>query len=392
MPLSNRNIFSLEGRRTVKVIIVGANFAALAAIERLRDLDLGRNLQLVVVAPKPEFFYQPSLIWIPTKGRTSEQLHVPLTPFFERMGVDFVPAHAIGAENGGRTLLTTAGPMDNDALLIASGGDYLKKAPGIEHHALIPCQLAHANRARDTLEHMTGGHLAFGFAGNPNEPTAIRGGPMFEFMFCIDNHLRKMGLRKKFVLTFFSPMAEPGKRMGPKAVSGLLATMEKRGIQTHLGHKITRFKPDGVETEKGQIPSDMTLFIPGMTGQPWFAKTGFPLSPGGFIQAEGTGLVTGTHRVYVAGDAGFFPGPDWRAKQAHMAQLQAAAAAENIFLELHGKPAQKTFRTELICIVDTEKTGIFVSRFERFGLILPPMFLMHLVKVGFERWIMDKYR
>jgi sulfide:quinone oxidoreductase len=28
---------------------------------------------------------------------------------------------------------------------------------------------------------MTSGSIAVGFAGNPNEPTAVRGGPMFEF-------------------------------------------------------------------------------------------------------------------------------------------------------------------------------------------------------------------
>ncbi|MBF0346595.1 MAG: FAD-dependent oxidoreductase [Magnetococcales bacterium] len=364
----------------------------MAAIDRLRGLDPGRNLKLTVVAPKPEFFYHPSLIWIPTGGRTADRIRVSLSNHLERMGVDFVQARATGAADGGRTLQTTAGPITNDALLIASGGEYMKKAPGIAQNALIPCNLADALQARDLLERMPTGRLAFGFAGNPNEPTAVRGGPMFEFMFCIENHLRRIGRRNKFTLTFFSPMAEPGKRLGAAAVKGLLATMKKKGIETHLGHKIKGFKPDGVETEGGRIASDMTLFIPGMTGQPWFAKTGFPLSPGGFLQADALGRVADTRNVYVAGDAGSFPGPEWRAKQAHMAELQARAAADNLYAELHGKPPQQTFRTELICIVDTEKTGIFVSRFERFGLILPPLYSMHLVKRGLEWWSLGKYR
>lgn len=375
----------------MKVTIVGTNFAALAAIDRLRKSDLGRNIQLTVVAPKPEFFYQPSLIWIPTGERTPEKITIPLATHFERVGVDFVQAHATGAENGGRTLLTTAGKIENDALLIASGGNYMKKAPGIEQNALLPCTLMDAQRAKDLLARMPGGRLAFGFAGNPNEPTAIRGGPMFEFMFCIETHLRKTKRRKKFSITFFCPMAEPGKRMGPAAVKGLLATMKKKGIETHLGHKIKSFKPDSVETEGGSVPSDLTLFIPGMTGQPWFTKTGFPLSPGGFLQANALGQVEGTERVYVAGDAGSFPGPEWRAKQAHMAQLQACAAADNIILEMHQKTPSKAFRTELLCIVDTQETGILVSRFERFGLILPPLYAMHLVKQGLEWWSLRRY-
>ncbi|MBF0110198.1 MAG: FAD-dependent oxidoreductase [Magnetococcales bacterium] len=376
----------------MNVTIVGTNFAALAAIDRLRTLDTGRTLDLTVVAPRAEFFYQPSLIWIPTGGRSSRSLHVPLESYFARMGVRFIAARATGARNGGRILDTSAGPIANDALLIASGAEYLKKAPGIERNALLPCHLTDALRVRELLERMRGGTLAFGFAGNPNEPSAVRGGPMFEFMFCIENHLRRIGRRKKFALTFFSPMAEPGKRLGARAVTGLLATMKKKGIATHLGHKIKEFKPDGIETEGGRVASDMTLFIPGMTGQPWLAKTGFPLSPGGFLEAESTGCVKGTQNVYVAGDAGSFPGPDWRAKQAHMARLQATAAAENLFAQLHGKKAVHTFRTELICIVDTENTGIFVSRFPRFGLILPPLYAMHLVKQGLEWWSLRQYR
>ena len=45
---------------------------------------------------------------------------------------------------------------------------------------------------------MQGGTIACGFAGNPNEPSAVRGGPMFEFLFGIDEQLRREGRRDKF--------------------------------------------------------------------------------------------------------------------------------------------------------------------------------------------------
>jgi NADH dehydrogenase FAD-containing subunit len=46
-------------------------------------------------------------------------------------------------------------------------------------------------------------------------------------------------------------------------------------------------------------------------------------------------------RVYVVGDSGSFPGPDWMPKQAHMADLQAAAAAENLLADLQGASRQR---------------------------------------------------
>ncbi len=46
----------------------------------------------------------------------------------------------------------------------------------------------------------------------------MRGGPAFEVLFNIHNMLKKRGLRDKFELTFFAPMAKPGQKMGPKAL------------------------------------------------------------------------------------------------------------------------------------------------------------------------------
>ena len=59
-----------------------------------------------------------------------------------------------------------------------------------------------------------------GFGGNPKDPSAVRGGPAFELMFNVDTLLRRRGVRDRFELTFFAPMASPGERMGKKAVAG----------------------------------------------------------------------------------------------------------------------------------------------------------------------------
>ena len=160
----------------------------------------------------------------------------------------------------------------------AQGAAALKKLPGIEH-AITPCEgIASAERIRDRLAAMQGGTIAVGFAGNPQEPSAVRGGPMFEFLFCIDAQLRREGRRERFELVFFNPANEPGARLGPKAVSWLLAEMARRGIATHLGHKLKRFDADRVVTEGGEFRADLILFQPGMTGNAWFDATELPRS------------------------------------------------------------------------------------------------------------------
>jgi sulfide:quinone oxidoreductase len=373
-----------------RVTVVGAGFAALTAIRRLRAADAG--LEIDVVAPKPEFVYYPGTIWIPTGLRQPQDLVIPLDNFFRRMGVTYHQAAAEGLKDGGRVLLTDKGEIANDGLVIASGGRFLRKLPGIEH-SFLPCGgVEVAARIRDRLADLDGGTLAFGFAGNPKEPSAMRGGPVFEFLFGIDSYLRKQGRRERFKLVFFTPAQKPGQRLGPKAVDGLMAEMAKRDIETHLGHKLKGFTADKVTTEGGEFDADMILFMPGMTGNAWFDNTELPRSPGGLIQSDAHCQVEGFDRVFVAGDSGSFPGPDWMPKQAHMADLQAEAAVANLIDAFDNRPASHTFKVELICIVDTRDSGMLVSRTPKRNIVLPSFVGFHWAKRAFEWKYLRQYR
>jgi sulfide:quinone oxidoreductase len=372
------------------IVILGAGFAALTAVRELRRRS--RSARITLVAPAAELTYYPSLIWVPAGLRRGDDLRIDVSRFLARNEVALHRGRVTGLADGGRTVLTDSGPIANDALLIASGGRFLKSLPGIEH-ALTICEgVPAAESIRERLATMGGGTIAFGFGTNPKEQGAMRGGPMFELLFGIDTLLRQQGRRERFKLVFFNAAKEPGKRLGNKAVAGLLREMEKRGIATHLGHKPTGFEADRVRTEGGDVPADLILFMPGMSGPVWAAEAGLPLSEGGFFRADAHCRVTGAERVYVAGDSGSYPGPDWLPKQAHIADLQAKAAAANLLRELEGKPPVVRFRVELICIVDALDRGILVYRDEKRALMLPSCRLMHWAKRFFEWAYLRPYR
>ena len=373
-----------------KITIIGAGFAALSAVRQLRKQN--RDVEITVVAPRAELHYLPGIIWIPNGLRTREDLTIDLTNFFQRMNVKFHQGNVTGLRDAGRIVETDNGEVSNDGLIIASGGRFIKKLPGIEH-AITPCEgISAAEKIRDRLKAMQGGTIAIGFAGNPNEPSAMRGGPMFEFLFGIDTLLRQQNRRDKFNLVFFSPAPQPGNRLGPKAMSGLLSEMGKRGIETHLGHKMKGFTAEKVTTEGGEFNADLILFMPGMTGNLWFDNTTLPRSAGGLLKANQHCKVEGWDKVYVAGDSGSFPGPDWMPKQAHMADLQAEAAAKNLLADLCGGLADATFKVELICIVDSVDKGTLVARTEKRSIVLPACRVFHWMKRGFEWWYLRQYR
>ena len=372
------------------IVIVGAGFAALSAARSLRRHDPSASITLL--APRREFVFLPSLIWIPSGKRKASDIIVPLDKFLSKHNIAFVEAEATGLEEEGRKLLTTAGPLHNDGLIIASGGRFIKKLPGIEH-AILPCEgVAAAEKLRDRLEALEEGTVAFGFSGNPNEPTAMRGGPIFEFLLGTDTLLRKQKRRNRIRLAFFNPMPSPWQRLGESAVRRLMQQMKERGIETYLGHKLVGFEESKVKTEGAEFAADIIVFMPGMTGNAWFDATPLPRSPGGFVQADEMCRVAGFERIYVAGDAGSYPGPDWMPKQAHMADMQAEAAATNLVAELAGSVPENRFQVELACIVDSLDTGMLVRRTEKGAMAMPPLGLMHSAKAAFERWYLRRYR
>jgi len=374
----------------MNITILGTGFAALTAIKQTRKK--APNAKITVIAPQAKMIYLPSLIWIPAGLKKGSDLEIDLHNFFSKQDVTFVGATVQNVTDGGRTVETDKGSFKNDGLIIATGGRFIKKLPGIEH-AITPCEgIPAAEKIKEKLDTMTEGTIAIGFSGNPKEPSAMRGGPMFEFLFGIDTLLRRQGRRDKFKLVFFNPMEKPGKRLGDKVPDAICKMIDKKGIETHLGHKIKGFEPNKVITEGGEIEADLILFMPGMTGPTWLDNSDLVRSEGGMIKANQFCQVEGLKATYVAGDSGSYPGPDWQAKQAHMADLQAEAAANNLVNELNGGTEFETFKHELICIIDTLSHGILIKRTEEKTILLPPCRLLHFGKRIFEKLYLRKYR
>lgn len=374
----------------MKICILGNGFAALTAAQRIRK----RLPQAVIelIAPSDEFIYYPSLIWIPCGLRNGDDLRVNLTNFFAKHRINYIQGRVTNITDGGRTVTTDNGSYSNDGLIIGTGGRFIKKLPGLEN-AIIPCAgIAAAEKIKHALETMESGTLAFGFGGNPKEPSAMRGGPIFEFILGTHEMLIKQGRRDKFKIIFFSPAPEPGKRLGRDVPQRLLEKMRTKNIDVHIGRKMLGFDKNQVQMEGLDFAADLIMFMPGMTGPDWLPQSELPKSEGGLIKANKYCQVEGLENTYVAGDSGSFPGPEWQAKQAHAADLQAVAAANNLANKLQANSAQETFKHELICIIDSNKHGIMVKRTEKGGYSTPPLRLMHLAKRYFEWHYLRQYR
>lgn len=365
-----------------KVTIIGAGFGALNAVRRLRRLD--RRIEIDLVAPRDVFVFYPGTIWIPTEDRRPEEFEVPLAGFFERHRIRWREGRVTGIREAGRRVVTDREEIVNDGLLIASGASFDDATPGREH-AFLPCGgIGEMARLRDAVGALEGGTLAFGFSPHADEPSATRGGPVFELMLGLETRLRRERRRDRFRLVFFSPVRNPGERLAPAAARRLERLMIRRGIEVRSGERPLRFEAGRVVTDAGALDADLTVFMPGITGAPWFADTGLQRSPAGLLRADAFCRAPGVERVYVVGDAGSYDGPEWLPKRGHTAESQADAAARNLVAELRGDPPARRFKPDLVCVIDTRDRGILVVRTPRFAVATPALRPLHWAKRAFE--------
>ena len=377
-----------------RVTVLGAGFGALTAIRTLRRLDPA--LEIDVIAPQPRFVFYPATIWIPTGVAAPEQFEIPLERFFTRMHVTFHPGRATALEDGGRLTCIDDGQhnrrIENDGLIIATGSAFRRDVPGLEH-AFLPCGgVAEMTRLRERLNELEHGMLAFGLGDNPDEPAAVRAGPLFELLFGIETWLRRRRCRADFRIVLFAPTDTPGSKLGTRAVERMLAEMRARGIEIRLNERARRFEPGRVVTDRDEFDADVCVFMPGLSGAPWLADTLLPRSAGGLVRADATCRVEGLERVFVVGDAGSFPGPDWAPKHAHNADLQAEAAARNLVGEFAGQPAKHEPKMELMAVLDMQDKAMLIQRRGDSTRVLPTFIGFHFAKRMFAWNYVRKYR
>jgi sulfide:quinone oxidoreductase len=237
----------------------------------------------------------------------------------------------------------------------------------------------------DELVQKGSGKIAIGFGGNPKDKSAVRGGPAFELIFNIHNYLKSKKLRNKFELTFFAPMDEPGARMGKGALSMMDKMFSSYKIEKRFGKKIKEFVSDGVIFEDdSKLVSDFTMFIAAGAGPEILGNSDLPLSDAGFIKIDNNGQVQGLTNVFAAGDIAALEGPDWIAKQGHIAELMGRNAAYNIIEIEKGSSKRKGYQEHLniLCVMDTGNGAAFVFRNGTRAFMIPMPVIGHWMKNG----------
>ena len=368
-----------------KVLVLGGGFAGVEAAIYLRK----QEMDVTLVSERDYFYIYPTSIWIPTGEVTKEDVSVPLDKLAFAHGFKLIIESVTNIEAKKRKITLESGRVldDYDYIVVALGQGKMKHE-GIENTLSICGKPEEATALYEQLDDLVlsgKGKIAMGFGGNPKDASAVRGGPAFEVLFNVDTYLKKKGIRDNFELTFFAPMAKPGQKMGEKALVMMDKMFKMTNINKKVGSKITSFDEEGVNFEDGtKLESDLMMFISAGKGHPIIESSDLPLSDAGFVVTNEYNEVEGFENIYAIGDSSALMGPDWKAKQGHVAEVMAKNVAYNIFQHAQNICSKRSYTDHLniLCVMDTGNGAAFVYRDDKSGKMIPLPIIGHWMKKG----------
>jgi sulfide:quinone oxidoreductase len=373
-----------------RVLVLGGGFAGVEAAIYLRK----KNISVTLISNRDYFYIYPTSIWIPTGEVTKEDISIPLEELAKKHGFELIIDEVQEIRSKEKRVICCGGEHSAEYIVIAMGSGKMQHK-GRENFLSIcgdPDEAPKIKKRIDALIEQGSGKIAMGFGGNPKDPSNVRGGPGFEVIFNLHNHLKKLGIRDDFELTFFAPMEKPGARMGPKALKMMDIYFNRLNIKRSFGKKITSFEVDGINFEDGsKLESDFTMFIPAGNGHPVFQNSDLPLNEAGLVKINDYCEVMHNfddtpeqYNIFAIGDSVAMDGPDWRAKQGHVAEVMARNVAHNISAMIEGKEDRKGYleHINILCVMDSGDGAAFVYRNNKGGHMIPLPIIGHWMKKG----------
>jgi len=365
-----------------KILILGGGFAGIqTAIELLKS----QNFIVTLVSDRDFLYLYPISIWVPVRQINFENVKVPLKKIQKKYPFELIIDSVKEIHASDHQVICENHTLDYDYLVVAFGADKMKPK-GVENTLSICGKPEVSLAIREKLDDLIAkgsGKIAVGFGGNPNDKSAVRGGPAFELLFNIHYLLKKKKIRQNFDLTFFAPMEEPGAKMGKSSLVMLNKLLNQYKIEKRFGKMITNFESNSVVFEdETKLNANLILFIPASTGHHALQSSDLPLTTAGFIKIDNYCQVIGFPSVYAIGDIAAIEGPDWIAKQGHIAELMGRNAAFNLISTEKGSTYKKGYQEELniLCVMDTGNGAAFVFRNSHKSFIIAMPIIGHWMK------------
>ncbi len=297
-----------------RVVIVGGGVAALEAGLALRDLA-GERVEVVVVAPEPDFVYRPMAVREPFAYVSAQRY--PLGDIVKDIGAELLVDRFAWVDAPGRVAHTDTGAqIPYDALVVTVGAH----AHTRYRYALTIDYRRLDEQLHGLIQDVEGGYmhsLAFVMPAHKVWPL-----PMYELALMTAE--RAYDTSAELAITVVTPEDTPLAIFGQGASAGVSELLSRAGIAV-LTSAYAEIPRDGHVTIRPggrKLTFDRVVALPELLGP---AIRGLPAGEEGFIPIDPYCRVRGVDAVYAAGDA-----TDFAVKHGGIAAQQADVVATSI--------------------------------------------------------------
>jgi len=362
-----------------RVVVLGGGVGGTLAANLLSK-ELGRQAQVTVVDPTGMHHYQPGYLYV-ALGQANGRWLVRDERTLLRRDVELVVEEAIRIHaDAGTVQLKRGGSLQWDYLVIATGARLVhEQVPGLVEGSHGFYSLEDAQRLREALRRFRGGRVLVGIAGIPYKcpPAPV------EFVFMLEEHLRKRGIRERSEVTLLSPL---NRAFTIESASKVIQPiMEQRGIGL-----TTFFNVEEVEPSAGTVSSlegekleyDLLVLVPPHRGQR-VVDSHLADASGWLPTDRHTLQVEGHDRIFAMGDATNLP----ISKSGSTAHFEAPVVASRIASLIRGTNPKTNYGGRVMCFLETGNRQATVLRFDYEHPPAPPQpnLLWHSAKWMFNR-------
>jgi sulfide:quinone oxidoreductase len=367
-----------------RVIVLGGGVGGTLAAN-LISKQLGADGQVTVVDPIGMHVYQPGFLYVAlgqANGRWLAQDERRLL----RTEVEMVIDRAVRVDPTQRTVtLGRGGALGYDFLVLATGSRLAREEiPGLVEGAHDFYSLEGAIRLREALRSFTGGRIVMGVAGIPYKcpPAPV------EFVFMLEQYLRKRGIREKSTITLASPLNRAFTiETTSKVVQPIL---EQRGIELATFFNVEAVLPEKkvvTSIEGEELPYDLLVLVPPHRGAQVIEDSGLGDERGWVPVSRATLRHEKFDTIFAIGDATNLP----ISKSGSTAHFEAPVVASQIAAQVRGTTAKENYGGRVMCFLETGHAQATTIRFDYdHPPVSPnPSPLWHYAKWAFNRvyWV-----
>jgi sulfide:quinone oxidoreductase len=367
-----------------RVVVLGGGVGGTIAANLLSK-KLGRDAAITVVDPTGMHVYQPGFLYV-ALGQANGRWLTRDERTLLRSDVSLAVDRAIRVHpEAGTVQLERGGSLEWDYLVLATGARLVPDAvPGLVEGAHEFYSLEGAQRLREELRRFEGGAIRVGIAGIPYKcpPAPV------EFVFMLDEYLRRRGLRDRSEITLLSPLNRAFTiESASKVIQPIL---DDRGIELTTFFNVESVDPSArvvssLEGEKTEY--DLLVLVPPHRGQNVIEDSDLG-DAGGWLPTDRHTLQVGEHeRIFAIGDATDLP----ISKSGSTAHFEAPVVASRIASLVQGTAPRMNYGGKVMCFLETGNGKATALRFDYEHPPAPPApnRMWHAAKWMFNRLYWD---